>query len=210
MERLFEMLCALAVMYAVYALSVKNWNYTSESAREKRKTELKQQGLTNTFYFINARTQLILTLLSGGTFTFYWMYQQWRAVLHGFRRLDGQPLKGGPLVRAAGGFITFFSLAGIINRTCEYMRAPAAWPAGLWGTLWLGGLVILFVPADWGFKAAGYFFFCAAPAVYQRRVNALPKNPVQGTPKLIELAAAGGGLILVLAAVMACRVLFFK
>ena len=69
MERLLEMLGVLAVMYAAYALSVKNWNYTSESAREKRKTELKQQGLTNTFYFINARTQLVLTLASGGTFT---------------------------------------------------------------------------------------------------------------------------------------------
>ncbi len=130
------------------------------------------------------------------------MFQQWRAVLRGFRRLDGRPLKGGALVRTIGGFVTFFSLAGIINRTCEYMRAQTAWPAGLWGTLWLGGLTCVFLPVSWQAKAAGYLLFCAAPAVYQRRVNALPKNPVPAAPKLAEAATAALGLVCVLAAVM--------
>lgn len=207
MERLLEMLGVLAVMYAAYALSVKNWDYTSEATREKRKAELKKRGLANTFYFINARTQLVLTLASGGTFTLYWLYQQWRAVLRGFRRADGTPLTGGPFLRTLGGAFTFFSLVSIINRTCEYMRRPTAWPAGLWGLVWLSGLVCVFLPAGWTVKTIGYFFFCAAPAVYQRRLNALPKTPVPASPKIAELAAAAAGLILVLAAVMACRIL---
>ncbi len=104
MERLLEM---LGVMYAAYALSVKNWNYTSEAAREKRKTELKKEGLTNTFYFIHARTLFVLTVVSGGAFTLYWLLQQWHAVLRGFRRADGTSLKGKPFVRTLGGAFTF-------------------------------------------------------------------------------------------------------
>lgn len=190
MERLLEMLGVLAAMYAAYALSVKNWNYTSEAARAKRKAELKKLGLANTFYFINARTQLVLTLISGGTFTLYWMFQQWRAVLHGFKRSDATPLSGGPFLRTLGGMFTFFSLAGIINRTCEYMHKPAAWPAGVWGVIGLGGLVCACLAGTWQLKAAGYFFFCAVPAVYQRRLNALPKNPLSAMPKPAEITAA--------------------
>lgn len=210
MERLLEMLGVLAVMYAAYALSVKNWDYTSEAAREKRKAELKRQGLANTFYFINARTQLVLTLASGGTFTLYWLYQQWRAVLRGFKRTDGIPLTGGPLLRTLGGACTFFTLAGIINRTCEYMRRPAAWPAGLWGLVWLAGLVCVFLPAGWTVKALGYFFFCAAPAVYQRRLNALPKTPVPAAPKIAELAATAAGLVGLLGLIVLARILLAK
>lgn len=198
MERLLEMLGVLAVMYVLYALSVKNWDYTSEAAREKRKAELKKRGLTNTFYFINARTQLILTLASGGTFTLYWLYQQWRAVLRGFKRADGRPLKGGPLLRTLGGAFTFFSLAQIINRTCEYMRSPSAWHAGWWGLVWLGGLACALLSDGWPVKAAGYFMFCAVPAVYQRRLNALPKNPVPAAPKTAEIIAAAVGMACVL------------
>lgn len=205
MERLLEMLGVLAVMYAVYALSVKNWNYTSESVREKRKAELKKQGLTNTFYFINARTQLVLTLISGGTFTLYWMYQQWRAVQRGFKRTDGKTLAGGPLLRTLSAVVTFFSLAGIINRTCEYMHQPTAWPAGLWGLVGIGGLVSIVLPIQWPVKLLGYFLFCAVPAIYQRRLNALPKNPISAAPKLAELAAAAVGLIGVLGVALLLR-----
>lgn len=210
MERLLEMLGVLAVMYAGYALSVKNWDYTSEAAREKRKAELKKRGLANTFYFINARTQLVLTLASGGTFTLYWLYQQWRAVLRGFKRADGIPLKGGPFLRTLAGAFTFFSLASLINRTCEYMRHPTAWPAGLWGLVWLAGLACVFLPAGWTVKALGYFFFCAAPAVYQRRLNALPKTPVPASPKIAELAAAAAGLVGLLGLLVLARVVFAK
>lgn len=205
MERLLEMLGVLAVMYAAYALSVKNWNYTSEAVREKRRAELKKQGLTNTFYFINARTQLVLTLISGGTFTLYWMFQQWRAVLRGFKRADGTPLTGGPFLRTLGTPFTFFSLAGIINRTCEYMRKPTAWPAGLWALIGLGGLACLLLPDARPLKLAGYFVLCAVPAVYQRRLNALPKNPVSAVPKLAEIAFTLLGIICVLAITLQLR-----
>lgn len=210
MERLLEMLGVLAVMYVAYALSVKNWNYTSEAAREKRKAELKKQGLTNTFYFINTRTQLVLTLISGGTFSLYWTYQQWRAVLRGFKRADGKPLSGGPLVRTVGSVFTFFSLAGIINRTCEYMHQPTAWPAGLWGLVGLGGLVSVFLPIAWPVKLMGYFFFCAVPAIYQRRLNALPKTPVPAAPKMAELAATALGIVCVLGVMCLWRQLLTK
>lgn len=210
MERLLEMLGVLAVMYAAYALSIKNWNYTSEAAREKRKAELKKLGLTNTFYFINARTLLVLTLVSGGMFTFYWIYQQWRAVLRGFKRTDGVPLKGGPFLRTLGGAFTFFTLANLINRTCEYMRQPTAWPAGLWGLVWLTGLAGVFLPTEGTVKALGYLCFCAVPAIYQRRLNALPKTPVPAAPKLAELAATAAGLLCLLGIIMFLRMTFAK
>ncbi len=198
MERLLEMLGVLAVMYAAYALSVKNWNYTSEAAREKRKTELKKEGLTNTFYFIHARTLFVLTVVSGGAFTLYWLLQQWHAVLRGFRRADGTSLKGKPFVRTLSGAFTFFTLANLINRTCEYMHARTAWPPALWGIVWLGGLFFVFAPVSWATKAAGYLVFCAVPSVYQNRLNALPKTPVPASPKLPELLAAASGLAAVL------------
>lgn len=205
MERLIEMLGTLALLYAGYALSVKKWDYSSEAQREKRQTELKRLGLANTFYFINARTQFLLTLLSGGLFSFYWMYQQWKAVLHGFKRSDGKPLKGGALVRAAGGFYFFFRLAGIINRTCEYMRHKTALPAGVWGCLWLAGLICALAPLAPSARIAGYLIFCAAPAAYQRRLNVLVKNPLPGKPKMTELIAAALGLLCTLAAAAVIR-----
>lgn len=199
MERLLEMLGVLAVMYVAYALSVKNWDYTSEAAREKRKAELKKEGLTNTFYFIHARTLFGLNVASGGAFTLYWMLQQWHAVLHGFRRADGTSLKGKSFVRTLGGAFTFFTLANLINRTCEYMHARTAWPPALWGVVWLGGLICVFAPVSWATKAAGYLVFCAVPSVYQNRLNALPKTPVSASPKLSEVLAAAAGLVAVLA-----------
>lgn len=205
MERLLEMLGVLAFMYAAYALSVKNWNYASEAAREKRKAELKERGLTNTFYFIHARTLFALTLASGGLFTLYWMLQQWSAVLRGFRRTDGMPLKGGAFVRTLLAPFTFFTLAGIINRTCEYMRTRTAWPPALWGIVWLGGLACMFLASGNTAKAAGYILFCTVPAVYQRRLNALPKNPVPAAPKIKEIAAAAEGLAAAGAIIMIWR-----
>ena len=195
MQRLLEMLLALAILYAVYALGMKKWNYTSQADREKRKTELKKLGLSNTFYFIHEYTFLVLNLASGGLFSFYWIYKQWQAVLQGFKRLEGGPLKHGAFVRTLGGGFTFFTLAALINRTCEYMRKKTAWPAGLWGTLWLGGLVLVFCPVGTSYRLTGYALFCLAPTVYQNRLNALPKEPISPAPKTAEIVACATGLI---------------
>ena len=59
----------------------------SEAERTERRTQLKELGLSNTFYFIHAGTLLILNAVSGGLFVLYWLFRQWKAVLTGFRRL---------------------------------------------------------------------------------------------------------------------------
>ena len=205
MERLIEMLVIIGLLYAGYALTLQKWTYVAQADWEKRKNVLKTKGLTNTFYFINARTQFILTLLSGGLFTFFWLYRQWSAVLKGFRRLEGGPLRFGPLLRTLGGFVTFFSLGGIMNRTCEYMRKKPALPAGVWGLLWLGGLGAVFAPVSAGWRITGYILFCAAPVAFQRRLNALPKQEPSAWPKIIELLAAAAGSAVMFAGLFCLR-----
>lgn len=205
MERLVEMLVIIGVLYAGYALTLQKWTYVTQADWEKRKTILKTQGLTNTFYFINARTQFFLTLISGGLFTFYWIYKQWKSVLQGFRRLEGGPLRFGPLLRTLGGFFTFFSLGSIINRTCEYMHKKPALPAAIWGIFWLGGLAIIFCPVAMGWKIAGYFLWCFAPVAFQRRLNVLPKNAPSAWPKFTELVAAIAGFIMCVSLVAILR-----
>lgn len=209
MQRLLEIFLALGILYAVYALGMKKWNYSTESDREKRKAELKKLGLSNTFYFIHARTFFVLNLVSGGLFSFYWFFKQWQAALKGFKRLEGEPLKYGPFMRALGAPITFFPLAALINRTCEYMRKKTAWPAGWWGSLWLGGLVLVFCPVETFLRLTGYVFFCLAPVVYQNRLNALPKDSVSPAPKKAEIVAAVIGLMLALGLTVTARILFF-
>ena len=209
MQRLLEMLLALAILYAVYALGMKKWNYTFQADREKRKTELKKLGLSNTFYFIHEYTFLVLNLASGGLFSFYWIYKQWQAVLQGFKRLEGGPLKHGAFVRTLGGGFTFFTLAALINRTCEYMRKKTAWPAGLWGTLWFGGCALVFCPVGATYRLTGYLFFCLAPVVYQKRLNALPNEQISPTPKMTEIIASVMGLVVALGVAVGVRVFFF-
>ncbi len=207
MQRLTEMILAIAILYAVYALGIKKWTYTTEAEREKRKTELKQLGLSSTFYFIHAQTFFILNVVSGGFFSFYWLFKQWQAVLQGFKRLSGAPLKHGAFLRTLGAPITFFTLVALINRTCEYMRKRIAWPAGLWGTLWLGGAVLIFCPIEMFYRLMGFLFFCLAPAVYQNRLNALPKEPVSPAPKKAEIVATVVGLLVALGLAVTLRVI---
>lgn len=187
MERLLQMLGVLAALYVAYRLGMAKWDYTSPQKRQERKTELKEAGLSTRFYFMHARTQGALTLLSGGLFTFYWLYKQWQYVLRGFKRADGTPLQGGALRRAVGGVWSFFALAELINRTCEYMRKPTSWPAWLWGTLWLGGVIVLFCPVVNGWKIVGYVLWCLAPAVYQRRLNTLTSEHISAFPRTVEI-----------------------
>lgn len=187
MERFLQMIGVLAALYVAYRLSLGKWDYTSPQKRQERKTELKEAGLSTRFYFMHARTQGVLTLMSGGLFTFYWLYKQWQYVLRGFKRADGTPLQGGAFRRAIGGVWSFFALAELINRTCEYMRKPTSWPAWLWGTLWLGGVIVLFCPVHYGWRIFGYMLWCLAPSVYQRRINSLTSEHISAFPRTIEI-----------------------
>ena len=195
MERLIEMLAVLAFLYIGYTLGLKRWSYAPTQADlEKRRTELKAKGLCNTFYFIHAGTLFFLILFSGGTFVLYWMFQQWTAVVRGFKRSDGLPLRHGPLLRTLAGSITFFSLANIINHTCEYMRKKSAWPAGWWGSVWVGGFILALMPLGILARSVGFFLFCLPPVALQHRLNALPKTRLPARPKVKEFVAAALGL----------------
>ena len=200
------MLGIVAVLYAAYALSLKRWDYDTEAKRNARRARWKEQGLTNTFYFIHAGTLFCLNLASGGLFTFYWLFRQWQAVSHGFRRLDGKPLRGGAWVRALGGFISFFPLNALICRTCAYLRHTAPLPPWVWGTLWLGGLAGTLASPSAAGRIIGYLFFCGAPAVLQRRLNALPNQPISASPRPREILAALGALACAAALAAAIRV----
>ncbi len=206
MERFLQMLGVLAALYIMYALSLKKWDYDTESKRLARRAALKEQGLSNTFYFIHARTLFILNAFSGGLFVFYWLYRQWQAALYGFKRQDGQPLAGGPFLRTLGGFGTFFQLNAVICRTCEYMHHKAPLPPWVWGILWLGGLGGALLGTSWAIRLAGYLFFCGAPAALQRRLNELPKTPVSARPKTGEITAAAAALVCALALAALCRI----
>ena len=136
------------------------------------------------------------------------MFQQWKVIVHGFKRSDGQTLKYGPLVRTLASAVTFFPLAGIINRTCEYMRRPPAWPAAWWGSLWLGGLIMAFLPQGPLVRGIGIFLFCLAPAALQHRLNALPKTRLSAKPKPKEFVAAALGLTVCAGSVVLLHLLF--
>ena len=66
MEQFLQMAGVLAALYIAYALTLKKWDYASEAKRTERRTQLKELGLSNTFYFIHAGTLLILNAVSGG------------------------------------------------------------------------------------------------------------------------------------------------
>ena len=200
MERLIEMGAVIALLYVGYVLGIKRWNYSSQADREKRRDALKAKGLCNTFYFIHAGTLFFFIVLSGGTFAFYWIYQQWKAIVQGFKRTDGTKLSGSPLLRTLASAVTFFALGSIINRTCEYMRKSTAWPSGWWGSLWLGGLVAACLPCvPLAARMIGGLLFCVVPSVYQRHLNTLPKKRVSVKPKPREIIATILGLIIVCA-----------
>ncbi len=206
MERLIEILVVMACLYAGYKLTAGKWNYTSQADVARRREALKEDGLSTRFYFIHARTQWVLTLVSGGLFTFYWFYRQWRNIRRGFRQADGQPLRGNAWWRTVGGGLTFFTLGNLINRTCEYMKKETSWPAGLWVTLWWGGLVLVFSPVSALLHVAGYALFCTVPTVFQRRINTLTRETFSLLPKPEEMLAAAIGLVTTLALAVLVRV----
>jgi len=203
---LIEMGAVIALLYVGYALGIKRWNYSSQADREKRRAALKAKGLCNTFYFIHAGTLFFFIVLSGGTFMFYWIYQQWKAIFQGFKRTDGTKLPGSPLSRTLASAVTFFTLGNIINHTCEYMRKSTAWPSGWWGSLWLGGLITACLPGvPLAARMIGGLLCCAVPCVYQRHLNTLPKKRVPVKPKPREMIAAILGLIIVITVYLLLR-----
>ncbi|MBO7190672.1 MAG: hypothetical protein J6V32_00980 [Elusimicrobiaceae bacterium] len=203
MERLLEIIGIVVGMYVIYALTMGKWNYTSQAQREHRKTELKEAGLSVRFYFMHPRTQFVLTLASGGIFTLYWLYKQWSRVLRGFKRLDGTPLSGSAWGRALGGWWSFFALGNLINRTCEYMQKETSWPSWLWGSVWLSGLGLVFVPVEMEYRLAGFVIFCFVPTVLQRRINTLTAEHIPAFPRAVEIVVMLLGAVCVVGCVMA-------
>lgn len=207
MQRLFEIILVCTVMYVVYALTVKNWDYHSEAKRKELRLRFKELGMSNVFFFTGTLKLFVLNVLSGGFFVFYWLYMQWKAVLSGFQRLNRKPLQYGPALRTVFFFISVYQLGGIINRTCIYMRKTPNLPAWFWGTVWIVSLIGVFAfPALWA-QAAAYLLFCAVPALMQRRLNALPESAIPNTPKPAEIIAAACGLVFTLALAAGWRVL---
>ena len=205
MERLLEMLGILAALYLAYRLTIGRWTYFSPEEYARRKEVLKQAGLATRFYFMNPRTQVILTCLSGGTFTLYWFYKQWSVIKKGFKKIDGSALPCPAWLRAIGGFWSFFPLGGIINRTCEYMKKDTSWSPIFWGILWLGGLGAVIAAPGYIWKIAGGLIFCAVPAVFQRRINTLTKEHVSAFPRTIEILITLLGAACVLGIYLAVR-----
>ena len=105
---------------------------------------------------------------------------------------------------------TFFTLGGIINRTCEYMHKAPAWPAVWWGCLWLGGLITVFLPVEPTIRLLGAFVFCWVPTAYQRHLNTLPKKSLPVKPKPKEVIAAAFGLTIMLGLMLGARLLLQK
>lgn len=197
MERLIQLLLGAGILYAAYALSVKKWDYDSEAKREETKKRLKSAGLSVRYYFIPAGRLFVLNALSGGVFFFYWSYKQWQAVKSGYKNSAGTPLKYWPLTRAVWGFVSFYQLAAIVNRTCVYMRKKPALPAAFWGTVLCGAVAALCVPfLGPGWHLAGAAGYLLAPYAVQRRINSLPKELPPSRVKAAEILWTALGWLL--------------
>ncbi len=188
MERLIKILIGLALLYGSYALFLKRWDYTSEQKRAQEKQRLKEAGLSACYFFILPKNLLLLNLLSGGCFFFYWSYKQWQAILSGYKNLAGTHLKYGPFLRSMFGLFTFYQLVAIVNRTCAYMRKPQGLSHLFWGSvLWLGALVPMISALPVWARILGAVFFFAAPYVAQSHINTLPKDIPPSQFRWIEL-----------------------
>ena len=188
MERLISILAGIGILYAIYALGLKNFDYTSEQKRLQIKDQIKQEGLSTSFYFINAKRLLFFEMLSGGLFIFYWAYKQWQAILRGYKNTSGKKLSAGPLIRSLLIAISIYQLTAIINRTCVYMRKVPAFPPLIWGTALWGGAVAACLPIlAGGWRVLGGVFCLAAPYVLQQHINSLPKELPPSRIKVMEI-----------------------
>lgn len=187
MEKLTPILAGITLLYLVYVLGMRKWDYTSAAKRQEQKLQLQKKGLSVRYYFTSPGTLLFFTLISGGLFTFYWLYKQWQAIRAGYKNAAHTPLKYPPFVRTLLSPVFFFSLIGIINRTCLYLRKPAAWPAWFWGTLWLAGGFAVCLPLPVYFRITGVLVFSLPPYVLQKHINSLPKQLPATKVKLPEI-----------------------
>ena len=71
MDRLLQLILGIGLLWAAYAVLAR-WDYTSDAKRAEEKERLKEAGLSAQYYFVPAGRLLVLTLLSGGFFVFYW------------------------------------------------------------------------------------------------------------------------------------------
>lgn len=188
MQRLFHMLAAVALVYGVYVLIFKRWDYYSEAKREEEKTLIKKQGLSTRYYFISTPWLLGLNILSGGGFFFYWTYKQWQAMRAGFIRADKRPLAFSPVLRTLCFFFSLYQFNAILNRTCIYMRKHPAFPPWLWGTLiWLAPLAAALPLLSTAWRIAASAVFLIIPPILQKRVNSLSKTPPPFRLKTMEI-----------------------
>ncbi len=195
MDRLLQLILGIGLLWAAYAVLAR-WDYTSDAKRAEEKERLKEAGLSAQYYFVPAGRLLVLTLLSGGFFVFYWSYKQWQAVRAGYKNTAGTPLNYSPLWRAVLTPVSFYQFAAILNRTCRYLRRPAAWPAWLWGTaFWTGAAAACIRDLGWG-RLLGLAAFCAAPYTLQKHINGLPKELPRFRLKWAEMMCVPVGWLL--------------
>ena len=105
MEKIGSILLGLGILYVLYTLAIKGWDYTSQVKRDEEKARLKQAGLSTRFYFISTGRLSLFNLLSCGLFALYWAYKQWQAVQSGYKSTRGNKLRFGPILRTV--FIFF-------------------------------------------------------------------------------------------------------
>jgi len=177
MEKLIKILIGFALLYGAYALFLKKWDYTSQAKRDEQKQQLKEKGLSACYFFIPPQRLLVLNVLSGGIFFFYWSFKQWQAVLSGYKNLAGTKLKMGPFGRAFWGILSFYQLTAIVNRTCAYMHKPQGLSHLFWGTALWAGLTVACLP--WVPGGAEYWelsFFFILPTQYSNISTPYPKK----------------------------------
>lgn len=190
MERIGQLLLAFALLYGVYALTLKNWNYTTEADKQAARNRLKKLGLSSQYFMTAPGKLYTLSFLSGGLFLFYWFYQQWKAVCRGYKNTDETPLRFSPELRALFACVSVFQLLHIVNRTAQYLRKPTSFPAAFWGVVfWLAGIAAF---AAQGASAAvtAYAVFLAVPCVIQARINAMVGQTPPNNPKTAEWVIA--------------------
>ena len=196
MEKLIKILIGFALLYGAYALFLKKWDYTSQAKRDEQKQQLKEKGLSACYFFIPPQRLLVLNVLSGGLFFFYWSFKQWQAVLSGYKNLAGTKLKMGPFGRAFWGILSFYQLTAIVNRTCAYMHKPQGLSHLFWGTALWAGLTVACLPwVPWWGRILGAFFFLYPPYALQQHINNLPKEIPPSKFRWIELLPMACGWV---------------
>ncbi len=194
MERWLDFVVVFGGLYAIYFFTLRRWDYTTEAKRRAQKDELKRQGLSNAYYFTGAWKLFIYIFCTGGIYAFYWLYKQWKSVAKGYLNTARQPLKGWPVWRALFGAVTFYQLAGIINRTCLYMHKRPSMAAWFSGTVWIicvAGSIIL---PGW-YKLVCLAIFAAVAARLQYRLNALTGKEVPNLFQITDIIPAGVSLL---------------